>query len=217
MLDQSYRVLAKKLKAYLNQKNLYRGKRRIAKQLYLFEKPYKLHLGCGRIEFEGWINIDSNDSLKTVDVVWDLTQGIPFEDSSCQFIYSEHFLEHMPVGQGVLFLRECYRVLQTGGVIRIAMPSLDVLLEKIYQNNWQDQDWLTWPEYQFIQTRAEMLNIIFRWWGHQWIYDREELYRRLRESGFKDIRECEWGNSNIEELKNRETRKDSLLIFEVQK
>ena len=76
---------------------------------------------------------------------------------------------------------------------------------------------MTWPEYQFIQTRAEMLNIAFHWWGHQWLYDREEFHRRLGEAGFPEIRDMPWGESGIPDFRNRETRKDSLLICEAEK
>ncbi len=118
----------------------------------------------------------------------------------------------------VNFLQECNRVLQFGGIMRIAMPSLEFVIQKYNSEDWRSgQDWLTWPEYQFIQTRAEMLNIALRWWGHQYLYDREELYRRLQEAGFEKIRDVEWGMSDVSELINRETRKDSLLICEVQK
>ena len=55
--------------------------------------------------------------------------------------------------------------------MRIAMRSLDRIIEKSYLGNGKDQDWLKWQEDQFIKTRAEMLNISFRWWRHQWLYD----------------------------------------------
>jgi predicted SAM-dependent methyltransferase len=171
-------------------------------------------LGCGSNRIEQWINIDLSDQA---DISWDLTFGIPINDASCQIIYNEHLLEHIPIDQAVEFLRECLRVLQPGGVVRIAMPSLSHLAQRYASPQWRDQDWLSWPEYQFIQTPAEMLNISFRWWGHQWLYDREELHRRLREAGFKVIKDVEWGDSSILELKNRETRKDSLLICEAYK
>jgi predicted SAM-dependent methyltransferase len=118
------------------------------------------------------------------------------------------------VVSGVGFLLECRRVLVPEGVLRIAMPSLDDLIDKSHRGNWRDQDWLTWPEHQFIETRAEMLNISFRSWGHQWLYDREELYRRLREAGWTTVRETSWGTSVIPELQNLETRLDSRLICE---
>lgn len=129
-------------------------------------------------------------------------------------IYSDHLLEHLKVEPGVGLLRECRRALQPGGTLRFSMPSLDNLLEKCCSGNWKDQDWLTWPDHTFIQTRAEMVNIFFRWWGHEWIYDAEEFHRRLREAGFTDIRDMPWGKSELPDLCDRETRKDSLLICE---
>lgn len=179
--------------------------------------PYMLHLGCGLNYFEGWINLDANKELQKCDVVWDLRFGVPFPDNSCRHIYCEHMLEHLPVSDGLNFLRECRRVLEPGGVMRIAMPSLDFLLERVCAGDWKNQDWLTWPDFQFITTRAEMLNIAFRWWDHQWLYDREELHRRLREAGFTAIEDVDHSKSKHCQLENRETRKDSILICEVVK
>ena len=135
-------------------------------------------------------------------------------DGSCALIYSEHLLEHLKVETGVALLKECQRVLEPGGRLRFAMPSLDFLIERCCCRRWKNQDWLTWPDHQFIQTRAEMVNIFFRWWGHEWIYDAEEFHRRLTEAGFTDIRDVAWGESEVPELRDRETRKDSLLICE---
>jgi predicted SAM-dependent methyltransferase len=177
----------------------------------------KLHIGCGQVKLAGWINIDEFLHPGITDLQLDITKGLPYADNSGSLIYHEHFLEHLTLEDGFQFLKECYRVLKSGGVMRIAMPSLDTIIEKYYLKNWKEQDWLKLPEYQFIQTRAEMINIAFRWWGHQWLYDREELNRRLREAGFTIIREVEWGKSHIPELNNLETRRDSLLICETQK
>lgn len=193
-----------------------RQRRLVAQQLSAHRHPYQLHLGCGLIRFDGWINIDA-DQGSVADIIWDLAKGIPVADSSCALIYSEHMLEHLTVEQGRQFLIECHRALQTGGTVRIAMPSLDVLVEKSHSGKWREQDWLMWPEYQFVQTRAEMMNMFFRAWGHQWIYDTEELHRRLREAGFSKITNAEWGRSSISGLNGRETRKDSLLICEARK
>jgi predicted SAM-dependent methyltransferase len=103
------------------------------------------------------------------------------------------------------------------GVLRVAMPSLDELLEKSCQGAWRDQEWLKRPEYQFIKSRAEMLNIAFRWWGHKWLYDREELHRRLAEAGFTKVVDARWGRSECGSLRNLENRLDSLLVCEASK
>lgn len=187
------------------------------RKLRRFARPYKLHLGCGSVRFEGWINVDLDWRNPAVDLTWDLSTGLPLDDGSCRLIYCEHVLEHFPVEQGVGLLRECRRALADGGVLRIAMPSLDAILAKAAGQNWREQDWLAWPEYQFIQTRAEMLNVCFYWWGHRWLYDREELHRRLGEAEFTSIEDVGWGASKFPEFQNRETRKDSLLICEARK
>jgi len=98
------------------------------------------------------------------------------------------------------------------------MPSLEAVVGSYVAKDWKaEQDWLTWPEYQFIATRAEMLNISMRWWNHQWLYDREELHRRHREAGFAQIDDVRWGESTFRQLVNCETRKDSKLISEAVK
>jgi predicted SAM-dependent methyltransferase len=182
-----------------------------------FAPPYRIHAGCGSLRFDGWVNIDCDTKLQNADLHWDLSQDLPAPDASCSAIYSEHMLEHFDVEQGLRFLSDCHRALIRGGVLRIAMPSLDDMIEKSASGQWNDQAWLREPQWRFIASRAEMFNIMFRWWGHQWIYDREELHRRLREAGFENIRDVAWGESDVECLRDRETRNNSLLICEAEK
>jgi predicted SAM-dependent methyltransferase len=208
-------LLQKAQRATASVENRYIGyamRREAERRLGVYSEPYRLNLGCGTVKFEKpWINIDLE---RTADVRWDLTRPMPLKDSSCELIYSEHVLEHFPPDQGTALLSECHRLLTPDGVLRIAMPSLDYVTRKYLSEDWKDQDWLKWPEFQFIQTEAEMLNISFRWWGHQWIYDSKELSRRLHDAGFASIRAVALGESDVPQLRNRETRPDSNLIYE---
>lgn len=180
-----------------------------------FEPPYQLHLGCGSVRFEGWVNVDSR-ALPSVDLVWDLRRPLPLPSGSCALVHSEHVLEHFDVRAGGRLLRECHRVLAPGGTLRVSMPSLGFVLTRATSagDGWRDQEWLRLPAYASIATRAEMLNAAFRYWGHQWLYDEEELRRRLLEAGFTCIELRALGESPIEALRGRETRPDSLLIAE---
>ncbi|MDH6100737.1 methyltransferase domain-containing protein [Anabaenopsis sp. FSS-46] len=188
------------------------------KALNKFSEPYKLNIGCGKVAFPGWINIDIANIPDLVDIIWDASQGFPFiKDNSCNLIYNEHFLEHLDILEASKFLSESFRILKTGGIVRIAMPSLENIVHKYSSEEWRDQAWLQLDEYQQIKTRGEMINIAFRWWGHRWLYDREELSRRLNEAGFVHIKYFDYGSSNIPELMNLETRPDSLLIAEASK
>jgi predicted SAM-dependent methyltransferase len=197
--------------------SLYREEQNAIKSIKQFQSPYKLNVGSGSVKFKGWVNIDIEKVTNVTDIVWDATRKFSFlDDASCSLIYNEHFLEHLDIEDGISFLSECYRLLAPGGILRIAMPSLEYVTQKYMSEDWQDQDWLKWPGHEFIQTRAEMLNIALRWWGHKWLYDREELHRRLHNSGFKveNIRDVQWGSSEIKDLNDIETRKDSILICE---
>ena len=55
------------------------------------------------------------DPESKADILWDVTDGLPFDNDSCAFIHSEHFPEHLAVQQGVRFLAECHRSLGRGG------------------------------------------------------------------------------------------------------
>jgi len=88
----------------------------------------------------GWINIDvlnlqefaKRHHYKFINM--DIRQKLNFNDNSIDLIYSSHMLEHLTADEGFFFLRECHRVLKSGGVIRIAVPDADKLI-KYYQSN----------------------------------------------------------------------------------
>lgn len=70
-------------------------------------QPLKLHLGCGTVYKDSWINIDNNSdsNIQKLDLKYDLRKGIPFKDSSVDYIYNEYFLEHLSVKEGQSFLK----------------------------------------------------------------------------------------------------------------
>lgn len=177
------------------------------------DRSDRLHLGCGKVRLSGWINADLDPRA---DLVLDLRLPLPFRADRLSRIYLEHVLEHLSVTQGLFLLRQAHRVLKEGGVIRIAMPDLDDLVDG-YAHDWRRFAWLQEPGHQFIQTRAEMLNVAFRWWGHRHLYNAEELQRRLMEAGFRNITLHVHGISPHSDLSGLETRPDSKLVAEAVK
>lgn len=174
----------------------------------------KLNLGCGNVYLNGWINIDCDS--KKADLNMDLRNPLPYQDNTIDFIYSEHVIEHFTVKEGLALLKECYRVLKPGGIIRIATPDLNYTMFRYYFF-WRNQSWYKQFGYQWIKTKAEMINICFREWGHQYLYNKEELKRRIQEAGFNKIYQVKHSRSNYTELKHLETRKESNLIIEAVK
>lgn len=172
----------------------------------------KLQLGSGGNRLAGWVNSDIDPRAEMIAIVgWPL----PFGRASLERIYMEHVLEHVPYETAVRFLLEARRVLEPGGVIRIAVPDLEGLCRGYLQDDWRQRfDWVKWPQFAFIQTRAQMLNMGFRWWGHSHLYDREEMTRVLREAGFQQFEFVERGASRHEDLRGLETRLDSTLVVE---
>lgn len=173
-----------------------------------------LHIGCGDVYFDHWINIDLES--EKADLHHDLRHPLPFEDNSVDFIYNEHFIEHLTLQEGLAAMADFYRVLKKGGVVRIATPDLDYLIFR-YIFFWKHQEWIKKYGYRRLKTRAEMLNLCFREWGHQYLYNQQELKRRLKEAGFHKIYSQKFQKSKYPELRNRETRKDSKLILEAVK
>ena len=51
-----------------------------------------LNIGCGDVKFPDWVNIDIEPGA---DLVLDLRNDLPFDDDSVDFIYNEHFIEHL--------------------------------------------------------------------------------------------------------------------------
>lgn len=173
----------------------------------------KLHLGCGTVRLDGWVNIDLH--TPQADFHWDIRRPLPFADAAARFIYHEHVIEHVSIDEAVACFADWFRVLEPGGVLRVATPDLGYLVQRYASGaGWKDQAWLRLPEYQFIKTPAEMLNVVFRWWGHQYLYDADELGRRIRAAGFRDVTRHGFGASPNPELERLETRPDSMLILE---
>ena len=66
----------------------------------------RLHIGSGPQILPGWVNID-NVRYRGVDRVFDVTKGLPFRD--VQYIFAEHFIEHLDFHDAMYLMRECRR------------------------------------------------------------------------------------------------------------
>jgi predicted SAM-dependent methyltransferase len=85
--------------------------------------PY-LNLGCGITWHPDWTNVDFVSTGEGI-MAHNLLKGIPFKDESFEVVYHSHVLEHMPKTYAEDFIRECYRVLKPGGMIRVVIPDLE--------------------------------------------------------------------------------------------
>lgn len=88
----------------------------------------RLHLGCGHVNYPGFVNVDGRPAAH-VHHVQPLERLDAFPDGCAELVYSSHCLEHFPHGQVRAVLREWQRVLRPGGVLRLSVPDFDLLLQ----------------------------------------------------------------------------------------
>ena len=94
---------------------------KIARRIDYAKGKIKLNLGCGINRMKEYINIDVSPVCEP-DVVYDITDGIPFPDRSVNNIFSRDFLEHIPKDKLAFVMNECHRVLKIGGVCAHEVP-----------------------------------------------------------------------------------------------
>jgi len=86
----------------------------------------RLNIGCGAHALPGWVNLDLAAHAPGV-ITHDIRQALPFPENSFAVVYHSHVLEHLPHPDAPRFLRECYRVLRPGGLLRVAVPDLETI------------------------------------------------------------------------------------------
>ncbi len=93
-------------------------------------KVAKLQVGCGIYRLEGWLNTDLVTNYRTGNPIYlDVGKPFPMPDSSFDYVYSEHTVEHLTYPQATNILKECFRIMKPGGIIRIATPNLQFLAD----------------------------------------------------------------------------------------
>ena len=84
-----------------------------------------LNIGCGRNNDPKMYGIDLLD-VPGVDLVHDITEGLPFPDNTFDRISAVDILEHVPMGTpNIKIMEEIYRVLKPEGEFYFSVPSTD--------------------------------------------------------------------------------------------
>lgn len=156
----------------------------------------KLNLGSGSAPLEGYINCDlypsgvivsgATEPNRDVDLVFDLSDGLPFDDGSIDEVVAIQVLEHL--AKPVMLLEEIYRVLKPGSIIDVATPDLTIVFEKWLEAT-NEERWVSigeWPPlYAWIWGRGEGAN------KHLSGFDRWRLETVLIDIGFNNIEPVE--------------------------
>ena len=148
-----------------------------------------------------------NEIIKTCNLYFhNLKYGIPFRSNSIDVIYSSHFLEHLNETDGCFFVSECHRCLKPSGILRIAVPDLDIAF-KMYKEGKVE----------------EMLNLFFftsdsyDFHMHKYNYNFQTLKQLLISSGFSSIDKRNFREGECPDINFLDMYPESSLYVEAQK
>jgi predicted SAM-dependent methyltransferase len=189
----------------------------------------KINLGCGQTPTEGWDNYDNSISLRLAQVAlvprllrWmgmlnkeqyqfvlyaakkrlkygDATKGLPIASGSCAVVYSSHMLEHLDRREADQFLREAYRILDKGGIIRIAVPDLEKKVIKYNKSGDADAfvESMLMCASKPVTMAQKIRSLIAGARHHHWMYDARSLCRLIQKHGFVDPEALPAGQTKI--------------------
>lgn len=189
-----------------------------------------LNLGCGDIQFDGWVNADRmrvaylmlnagkvlRGKLKLPEWVIDAASSWNCADDYWEGIFTEDVLEHLSYNKGVVALREALRTLQPGAWIRILLPDLQRYVE-FCNGKTEGRPTNAWFDEQF-EYCAEAIAYLTQNQGHASVWEPRLLSAALSELGFVNIAVVSYGcGSDPRLIKDSASRRHENLYVEAQK
>jgi predicted SAM-dependent methyltransferase len=132
-----------------------------------------VNLGGGGNCLDGCLTADIDPRA---DVYVDITQPLPFPDHSVDSIFCEEAIEHISKSAGAETLREGFRILKPGGIIRVSTPDLDYFAARL---------------------NGDEINSIFYEHAHVYLYTRHELFEAFRRARFENVRSYACGEGAL--------------------
>jgi predicted SAM-dependent methyltransferase len=154
----------------------------------------------------------------------DITAPLPFEAGCLDWVYAEHLIEHVSLDDGISWLSEVHRVLAPGGLLRLTTPDLRGYVRSyldggFFAEHRERMRTVLAPAPPMPGRPAFMLNQIFHFFGHRWIYDVEELRYALSRAGFDPdaVRVCAFAKGRRPDIAALDlpVRNDETIYIEV--
>ena len=149
----------------------------------------KLHLGCGKkfipcfihIDQEPWDHLDYQKNIDNLDI---------FENNSIDMIYTCHSFGYYDDDQALTALKEWYRVLKPGGVLRLATPDFEAI--SLAYLKFMDLKLIKRLVTGYYQCKGETMY-------HKSIYDELTLCGLFQDTGFKNPHRYDWQDTDFAE------------------
>jgi len=140
----------------------------------------KLHIGCGKKFLPGYKHLDVIP-YEHVDFECDARNLEVIESESISEIYACHVLEHVERNEVVGVLREWWRVLKHGGIIRIAVPDFEAVVREYVAGE-------SLSRFQGLLYGGQTYDYNF----HHVTFDFSLLKQFLEEAGFVEVERYDW-------------------------
>jgi SAM-dependent methyltransferase len=171
----------------------------------------KVNLGCGISGAKGWHNFDNSPTiwLSRVPLLrrwkrlprWpsdvrhlDVIKGLPFKPGTVDCIYSSHMIEHLAFIDAVKVLSHCRKVLRVGGVLRITVPDLRIMVDDYVANG--DAARLV----ERLHLSSNFSDVFHKGACHRAMYDADYLAFLFNKAGFASPERRQFGESHIPEI-----------------
>ncbi len=148
------------------------------------KQPLWLHLGCGKRNIPGFINIDLA-KFPHIHYKRSAEDLSIFKNNSIDLIYDSHVFEYFDKFEAEKVLKEWHRVSKKGGILRLAVPDSESLV-KVYRK-YKNLDLILGPLYGRWEIPGAK-KIIY----HKTVYDFKSLKKLLESVGFRNIHRYDW-------------------------
>ena len=200
-----------------------------------------LNLGCGLSIAPGWINIDNSPNARLARYPWirwalwklgilsdrhysvgwsdsiqtyNLKKTLPYKNSSVDYVYTSHFVEHLELKDSQRLMSEVFRILKPGGIVRVVIPDLALGARQYVaaiEANPDDanaaHEFVGWLQLNRPDLRDP----------HLWMYDAASLSGMLNQIGFSDVVVYEYRKGRVPDCDILDNRPEDSLHLEAEK
>lgn len=178
-----------------------------------------IHIGCAYTIGKSWKNYDAtptaiiekfpllgkflkiNKKRFPKELIYgDITKKLLCAENKANNIYCSHVLEHLTYEEMKIALSNIHLMLKTDGCFRLIVPDLENRV-KTYLDNKDANKFIESIVMGKKNKDKHIFNKIRSFFGHTnhlWMYDFKSLSNELEKIGFKNIKKCVYGDSQIE-------------------
>ncbi len=142
---------------------------------------------------------------------------LPVATGTADVVYTCHMFEHLDRDDARRFLAEAHRALCPGGVLRIAVPNIQHMIDEYARTGDADRllhdSMLGKRRARTVRERIALA--LFGDPGHKWMYDARSMVRLLTEAGFAEAAAVPPGVTSIADpdmLDLREREGETLYV-----